>query len=106
MGELNVSQSMQQHVKQARTASLTMANIDTSQKNKILHDLAETLRDNSNGILVENTKDMTIANKMLESGDLTDSACKRVMLNQVKIDQMAQNCESVAALPDPAGKTV
>ena len=106
MGELNVSHSMQQHVKQARDASLAMANIDTSQKNKILHDLAEILRENSDGILVENAKDMTIANKMLEIGELTDSACKRVMLNQVKIDQMAQNCESVAALPEPAGKTV
>ena len=106
MGELNVSHSMQQHVKQARDASLAMANIDTSQKNKILHDLAETLRENSDGILVENAKDMTIANKMLERGELTDSAGKRVMLNQVKIDQMAQNCESVATLPDPAGKTV
>mgnify|MGYP001341518596 FL=1 len=106
MGELNVSHSMQQHVKQARDASLAMANIDTSQKNKILHDLAEILRENSDGILVENAKDMTIANKMLEIGELTDSACKRVMLNQVKIDQMAQNCESVATLPDPAGKTV
>ena len=106
MGEINVSQSMQQHVKQARDASLAMANIDTSQKNRILHDLAETLRENSDGILAENAKDMTVANKMLERGELTDSACKRVMLNQVKIDQMAQNCESVAALPDPAGKTV
>ena len=106
MDELNVSKSMQQHVKQARDASLAMANIDTSHKNKILHDLAETLRENSDEILVENAKDMTIANKMLERGELTYSACKRVMLNQVKIDQMAQNCESVAALPDPAGKTV
>ena len=106
MDELNVSQSMQQHVKQARDASLAMANIDTSQKNKILHDLAETLRENSDGILAENAKDMTVANKMLEKGELTGSACRRVMLNQVKIDQMAQNCESVEALPDPAGKTV
>jgi len=106
MGELNVSQSMQQHVKQARDASLAMANIDTSQKNKILHDLAVTLRENSNEILVENSKDVKIANKMLERGELTESEGKRVMLNQVKIDQMAQNCESVAALPDPAGKTV
>jgi len=106
MGKLNVSQSMQQHVKQARDASLAMANIDTSQKNKILHDLAVTLRENSNEILVENSKDVKIANKMLERGELTESEGKRVMLNQVKIDQMAQNCESVAALPDPAGKTV
>ena len=106
MGELNVSKTMQQHLKQARDASLAMANINNSQKNEILHDLAETLRSNSDGILVENAKDMTIANKMLERGELTDSECKRVMLNQVKIDQMVQNCENVAALPDPAGKTV
>ena len=106
MGELNVSQSMHQHVKQARDASLTMANVDSSQKNKILRDLAEALRENSDEILVENAKDIKIANKMLERGDLTYSACKRVMLNQVKIDQMAQNCESVAALADPAGKKV
>ena len=97
---------MQQNVKQARDASLAMANIDTSQKNKILYDLAETLRENSDAILVENAKDMTVANKMLERGELTESACRRVMLNQVKIDQMAHNCESVAALPDPSGKTV
>ena len=71
MGELNVSQSMLQHVKQARDASFTMANIETSQKNKILLDLAEALRANSERILVENTKDMNIANKMLERGELT-----------------------------------
>jgi len=106
MIEQNVSQSMQQHVKQASDASFAMANIGTSQKNKILHDLAATLRANSDEILVENTKDMKIANKMLDRGELTYSACKRVMLNNVKIDQMAHNCEYVAALPDPAGKTV
>ena len=64
MSELNVSQSMQQHVKQARDASLAMANIDTSQKNKILHDLAETLRENSDAILAANAKDMIVANKI------------------------------------------
>ena len=106
MGELNVSQSMLQNVKLARDASLTMANIETSQKNKILHDLAEALRANSDRILVENTKDMNTANKMLERGELTYSECKRVMLNKVKIDQMANNCECVADLPDPVGKTV
>ena len=106
MDELNVSQAMLQHLKQARDASLAMANIDTSQKNNILHDLAETLRDNYEKIMVENTKDMKIADQMLKRGELTQSACKRVMLNQVKIDQMAQNCEKVAALQDPSGKTL
>ena len=55
MDNVNVSQSMQQHVKLARDASLAMANIDNSEKNKILHELAEKLRSNSEEILVENT---------------------------------------------------
>ena len=97
---------MQQHVKQARDASLAMANIDTFQKNKILLDMTASLLANSDKILFENTKDMEIANKMLERKVLSQSACKRVMLNQEKIDQMAKNCESVASLPDPTGKTV
>ncbi|MBG55865.1 MAG: glutamate-5-semialdehyde dehydrogenase [Deltaproteobacteria bacterium] len=106
MDNINISQSMQQYVKQARDASLALANIDNSDKNRILHEMAETLRSNSDEILVENKKDMNIANKMLERGELSHSACNRVILNQIKIDQMAQNCESVAALPDPTGKMV
>ncbi len=106
MDNINISQSMQQYVKQARDASLALANIDNSDKNIILHEMAETLRSNSDEILVENTKDMKIANKMLERGKLSHSAYNRVILNQIKIDQMAQNCESVAALPDPTGKMV
>tara|TARA_B100000945_G_scaffold187229_1_gene150223 strand:- start:100 stop:1431 length:1332 start_codon:yes stop_codon:yes gene_type:complete len=106
MDNINISQSMQQYVKQARDASLALANIDNSDKNRILHEMAETLRSNSDKILVENNKDINIANKMLERGELSDSACNRVILNQIKIDQMAQNCESVAALPDPTGKMV
>ena len=37
---------------------------------------------------------------------MSASACNRVLLNEEKIEQMAQNCESVAALPDPAGKII
>ena len=102
----NVSEAMQQHVIKAREAALMLSNLDNSQKNQILHDLSETIRENSAEILTANAKDMDVANKMLQSGELTASACKRVSLNHMKIDQMAQNCVSVAALPNPAGKTV
>jgi gamma-glutamyl phosphate reductase len=46
-------------VKQAREASLVLANLDNSYKNKILHKLAEALRENSVVILAENARDMT-----------------------------------------------
>ncbi|MBC8260046.1 MAG: glutamate-5-semialdehyde dehydrogenase [SAR324 cluster bacterium] len=101
-----VSDSIRQQLKLAREASLVLANLDNSEKNRILQVLAEMLRKNSALILAENARDMTEAYKMLECGELTSSACNRVSLNVEKIEMMAQNCESVAALPDPSGEII
>ncbi|HIO62077.1 MAG TPA: glutamate-5-semialdehyde dehydrogenase [Deltaproteobacteria bacterium] len=101
-----VSAAIRQQILRAREASLDLANLDNLQKNKILHDLAQALRENTAEILAENARDMTEADKMRERGELSSSACKRVLLNEAKIEQMAKNCESVSALPDPSGKIV
>ena len=106
MSSSQVSSAIHQQVKQAREASLVLANLDNFNKNKILHKLAEALRENSVVILAENARDMTEAGTMLERGKLSVSARNRVLLNQAKIEQMAQNCESVAALQDPSGKII
>ena len=106
MNSPNISSAISQQLQKAREASLVVANLDNSAKNKILNDLAKSLRENSVRILAENSRDMAEAEKMLESGELTESACKRVLLNEDKIEQMAKNCESVAALPDPSGKVI
>jgi len=97
---------MHKQVKQAREAFLVLANLENLHKNNVLHELAQALRENSAEILAENARDMAEAQKMLECGELSASACNRVLLNEEKIEQMAQNCESVAALPDPAGKII
>jgi len=68
--------------------------------------LANALRENSVVILAENARDMAEASTMQDRGDLSVSACNRVLLNEAKIEQMAQNCESIAALPDPSGKII
>ena len=106
MNSPNISSAISQQLQKAREASLVVANLDNSAKNKILNDLAKSLRENSVRILAENSRDMAEAEKMLESGELTESACKRVLLNEDKIEQMAKNCESVASLPDPSGKVI
>ena len=106
MSSSQVSSAIHQQVKQAREASLVLANLDNFHKNKILHKLAEALRENSVVILAENARDMAEAGTMLERGKLSVSARNRVLLNQAKIEQMAQNCESVAALQDPSGKII
>ena len=106
MNSPQISSAISQQVQKAREASLVLANLDNSAKNKILNDLAKSLRENSARILAENSRDMVESEKMLESGELSESACKRVLLNEDKIEQMAKNCESVAALPDPSGKII
>ncbi len=106
MKNSQVSSAIQKQVKQAREAFLVLANLENLHKNNVLHELAQALRENSVEILAENARDMAEAQKMLECGELSASACNRVLLNEEKIEQMAQNCESVAALPDPAGKII
>ena len=106
MNSPQISSEIRLQVQKAREASLFLANLDNSAKNKILHDLAKSLRENSAEILVENSRDMAEAEKMQEIGELSDSACKRVLLNEDKLEQMAKNCESVAALPDPSGQVL
>jgi len=106
MKNSQVSTAIHRQVKQARDAFLVLANLENLHKNNVLHELAQALRENSAEILAENARDMAEAQKMLECGELPASACNRVLLNEEKIEQMAQNCESVAALPDPAGKII
>ena len=106
MKNSQVSSAIHKQVKQAREAFLVLANLENLHKNNVLHELAQALRENSAEILAENARDMAEAQKMLECGELSASACNRVLLNEEKIEQMAQNCESVAALPDPAGKII
>ena len=106
MKNSQVSSAIHKQVKQAREAFLVLANLENLHKNNVLHELAQALRENSVEILTENARDMAEAQKMLECGELSASACNRVLLNEEKIEQMAQNCESVAALPDPAGKII
>ena len=106
MKNSQVSSAIHKQVKQAREAFLVLANLENLHKNNVLHELAQALRENSAEILAENAMDMAEAQKMLECGELSASACNRVLLNEEKIEQMAQNCESVAALPDPAGKII
>ena len=106
MKNSQVSSAIHKQVKQAREAFLVLANLENLHKNNVLHELAQALRENSAEILTENARDMAEAQKMLECGELSASACNRVLLNEEKIEQMAQNCESVAALPDPAGKII
>ena len=106
MSNITISSELREQVRQAREAYLQLANLGTESKNQVLHAFAKALRTNTSKILEANALDVVEAEKMVQTGELSESACKRVMLNEAKIELMAQNCESVAKLEDPVGKVL
>ena len=96
--------TLRQLAEQARSASRQLANISTEQKNEVLLAFARKIRENTELILSANQKDLESADRLRSQGELNDSSIQRLKLNAVKIEQMAKNFESVAALPDPVGQ--
>ena len=96
--------TLRQLAEQARSASRQLANISTEQKNEVLLAFARKIRENTELILSANQKDLESADRLRSQGGLNDSSIQRLKLNVVKIEQMAKNFESVAALPDPVGQ--
>ena len=96
--------TLRQLAEQARSASRQLANLSTERKNEVLLAFARKIRENTELILSANQKDLGSADRLRSQGKLSDSSMQRLKLNAVKIEQMAKNFESVAALPDPVGQ--
>ncbi len=84
----------------AITASRELALLDTRQKNKILHAMADGIEAHAARILTANRKDVLEAT----SAGLAEPMVKRLELNTSKIKAMAAGLRSVAALKDPVGR--
>ena len=96
--------TLRQLAEQARSASRQLANLSTERKNEVLLVFAKKIRENTELILAANKKDLESADRLKIQGELSDSSIQRLKLNAGKIEQMAKNFESVAALPDPVGQ--
>ena len=84
----------------ARTASRAMARAGTAEKNRALIDLAALLRAQAPALREANQEDLRAAR---EAG-LEAAFVDRLQLSDKVLEQMAQSCEQVAALPDPIGE--
>ena len=75
-----------QHLAQAcRKASRIVAQLDTSQKNKILADMADQLLAKADFIISENKKDV---DKAKENG-LSDALIDRLLIDQTRLQKIA-----------------
>ncbi|MBS6395592.1 MAG: glutamate-5-semialdehyde dehydrogenase [Clostridiales bacterium] len=86
----------------AREAEPVLRIMDTSKKNETLLHVAETLMSMSGYILAENAKDVARAKENGMNQGLID----RLMLNESRMEGIAEGIRQVAALNDPVGEVL
>ncbi len=93
---------MEQFLEKAKSASRVLATMAGSERNRILREMAESLRANTMNILEANAVDMRRA----QEENLAASLKERLLLDEKRIDAMAVAIEEIAALKDPIGRVL
>jgi len=88
--------------RQAKLASRELAVAPTTLKNQALLDMADALVAGRQEIIAANRVDLEQGEKM----GLTAALLERLMLNEKRINDMAQGLREIAALPDPVGQVL
>lgn len=88
--------------KLAKAASYELAKLSAIEKNAALLAIADALCNQTEYIIAENLKDI----KAAKENNMREGLIDRLMLNESRIDSMAQGIEQIAELPDPIGEVV
>lgn len=78
------------------------AKLSANERSRVLIESAAALRESSHKIITANKEDLQAA----EEAGMKKSFIDRLMLNEARIESMAEGLEAVAALPDPLADTV
>ena len=84
----------------AKAASRRMAYLSTNVKNKALHNISDDLLTRKDEILAANRIDY----KEAEASGMNAAMLDRLMLDSNRLESIAQDVLTVAALPDPVGE--
>ncbi|MEY3002629.1 MAG: glutamate-5-semialdehyde dehydrogenase [Pseudomonadota bacterium] len=93
---------MEAFLKEAKASSRVVSQLGSAQKNNILKEMAEALRNNQGLILQANAIDMQNADKENLASSLKD----RLFLDEERIEAMAIAIEDIAALKEPVGRVL
>jgi glutamate-5-semialdehyde dehydrogenase len=93
---------VEQFLEKAKSASRTLATLSGNERNRILREMAQALRENVTKIIGANSVDMQKARE----NNLASSLVERLMLDEKRIDAMAIAIEEIAALKDPIGRVL
>lgn len=90
--------------KKAKLASLEIADLSEEIKNKALISIANKIETEKEKIYAANRQDLSEAEKLVESGEITKSTFNRLKLDENKLRDMVHGIRDIAKLPDPVNK--
>lgn len=93
----DVSKMVERLALDAKKASVALATVSENARNDALHAMAQALRDEAPRIVEANAVDMKAAK---EAGE-TDAILDRLMLDEQRVNAMADALDDLAGLPDP-----
>jgi len=94
-------QELERKARRAKSATRKLASLPTASKNRALRAIATALRDNREPVLEANREDYEEA----AASGMSESMLDRLLLTASRIESMADDVLTVAALPDPIGQT-
>jgi glutamate-5-semialdehyde dehydrogenase len=94
-------QALERKGKEAKAAARKLAFLSTEIKNRALLNVAQGLLDRQDEILAANKIDYDQA----KASGMSEAMLDRLLLSEERLESMAQDTRSVAALPDPVGET-
>lgn len=93
-----------QIAKNAKEASLKIADLSTEIKNKALLKIADGIETAKDEIFKANNVDLKIAQKLVDDGKLSKSTYNRLVFSEAKMRDMVAGIRDVAKLEDPINK--
>ena len=100
MDNVDIKTYMQIVGREARTASHTMAKIDSSSKNKALTEIAASIKNNEKNLLAANRDDLEAA----KAQGLDSALIDRLTLTSKGVTNMVEGLLQIASLADPVGE--
>ena len=92
--------------KNAKQASLKIAELDTDIKNSALNKIAQAFEVNKQEIFDANNQDLIQAEELVNNGELSKATFNRLKLDENKMRDMIQGIKDIANLEDPIGKNL
>ena len=93
-----------QIAKNAKEASLKIADLSTEIKNKALIKIADKIESAKSEIFEANKIDLELAQKLVDDGKLSKSTFNRLVFSETKMRDMIAGIRDVAKLEDPVNK--